>query len=75
MLTTLLHFDTLKQMTDFNYLKNEDESGPINSTLISDCCHAASLGPVEEDAYGHLVGICSECHKQTEFSKDFTDDL
>ena len=54
---------------------NDDESGGMNSTLVSDCCHAASLGPVDEDAFGHLVGICSECHKHATFGKDFTDDL
>lgn len=62
-------------MIDCDYPESDDENGPMNSILVSDCCHAPSLGPVDEDAFGHLVGICSECHEQSTFGKDFTDDL
>ena len=50
-----------------------DDGYPANH-LISTCCGARSLGEVLDDAYGHLMGICSECRDHADFEKDTEDE-
>lgn len=42
--------------------------------MVSSCCGTLPLGSVDEDAFGHLVGVCSECHQQANFEKDTEDE-
>ena len=53
---------------------NDNDDGYPDTSLISDCCGAHSLGEVYEDAYGHISGICSECRDNATFSKDTEDE-
>jgi len=52
---------------------NDEECRPVSS-LISDCCKAAPIGEVTEDAYGRLSGLCSECQFHATFEKDTEDE-
>lgn len=46
----------------------------VNCSLISTCCGAHPLGEVQEDAYGHSIGICSECRDHADFEQDIEDE-
>ena len=58
--------------------KNEDayrdDEYHCETHMISACCGAAPLGSVDEDAFGHSHGICSECKQQSNFEKDTEDE-
>lgn len=62
-------------MITLDYPDNNDDINPLGSSLISDCCHSESLGPVNEDAYGNLIGVCSDCKSHTTFSTNPDNDL
>lgn len=53
------------------YLESNDEEFflPL-CEILSLCCGAKSLGDIEEDCYGNLVGVCSECHQQASFKQE-----
>jgi hypothetical protein len=40
---------------------NTKDEYHCESQMISTCCKAPALGGVEDDAYGHSHGVCSEC--------------
>ena len=48
---------------------NHGDEGAIESSLVSECCGAVSIGEVVEDCFGHLTGICSECRHQATFTQ------
>lgn len=55
---------------------DQDESEtPCECSMVSSCCGAPPLGGVDEDAFGHLHGICSECKQQASFEPDLQPDL
>lgn len=55
---------------------DQDESeAPCECSMVSSCCKVPALGGVDEDAYGHLTGVCSECHQQASFEPDLQPDL
>jgi len=56
-----------------NYNKNEEEI-ITQCLMVSSCCGAAPLGCLEENICGHMIGICSECHQETNFEKDTEDE-
>ena len=53
----------MNQLDDPNY---GDEM--CDGAYSSDCCGASPIGFVNEDSYGHMEGICSECHDHATFS-------
>ena len=46
----------------------------INSSLISDCCGAPSLGEISDDCDGIILGTCSKCLCNTIFQEDIEDE-
>jgi hypothetical protein len=47
---------------------------PCERSMVSYCCGVPPLGSVEEDAFGHLHGVCAECHREANFEKDTEDE-
>ena len=58
-----------------NYLDHDESETPCECSMMSSCCKAPALGGVDEDAYGHLRGVCSECNQQASFEPDLQPDL
>jgi hypothetical protein len=51
-----------------------DDEYHCKSQMISKCCKAPPLGGVDENIYGHMVGVCSECKQEVDFEKDTEDE-
>ena len=58
-------------MNDHDETENET---PAPCLMVSRCCGAPPLGGVDEDAFGHLHGVCSECKQEANFEKDTEDE-
>ena len=56
-----------------NKWDNEEGTKP-ECLMVSSCCGASPLGTVDEDAYGHPHGVCSECKQEANFEKDTEDE-
>ena len=62
-------------MIDPDYCNKWDNEEPTPQCLmVSRCCGAPPLGSVEDDAFGHPHGVCSECKQQANFEKDTEDE-
>ena len=64
-------------MIDPDYCsKWDNEEAPVKPVclMVSSCCGASPLGTIDEDAYGHPHGVCSECKQEANFEKDTEDE-
>jgi hypothetical protein len=51
-----------------------EEETPGQCLMVSSCCGAPPLGSVDEDAFGQMHGVCSECKQESHFEKDTEDE-